>query len=845
MSFEDTQKDYYTHEINRALPTRGGTQDLETLNAALRITDPVMPTAGVRQLSDAQNLISSFGLQSDALARDTSCRAIPYPGSSMRAADARTGCGWWFVEDPTVPSSGAHGSRRGPMSPTLDQNVGPGRWIWDPAEAYKQESMKRASTIRSCPDIQFSTIPAIGWCPSTNRAIVTDGNGNPAYAQSMGGDCPGGGIVMNAGSCPPPPAPGDPGFNPDSLSASTTALCQPQGDGSLSPACLQALTGYYCSSAGALASSLNGAYAGSSDDFNSSNYYLPQNLINSGIINNGKLGIGAALQSVYQLRMASNAGDNSRATQAARHLCSGSAFDPCALSPSDTAPFNPMCITRACIAAGYSADAGLLPASIGMDYWNTMANRGGTIKWQDVLNNITWWKNTADQVAGYTSDSVMQVNAIKNVYGVDVKWPKKGCNYNGVFMYRYLRNSAGIGLFPATGCSTHFLGRYILKNGIPATFQTAGTEQTPAGGFLAENQRLVTTFFTQVGGTYQFYINSSSTTRIMINDINATFPPGQQSVTPITRLAPNKSYPLTFDIVNTTNGILCVLAVSINGGPWVLLPESQLFMPVDRREPMIELPFHKQALDATGTATYKNAKQTDTNGIFQNLFRWNAPIGTLNGRQCMLVGQTTAGVFNYASINQGIRFCAMKSFTLMVQIDSVTIGAGITPTLVSFFNPVGTDPLGPVHGQQASITNSATTRQDDFELTLRTDTIYPWAFNQGPKTSAFMANIMSGVVGKYTQGQWTHIAFVWNDDFAGYTMYTTSGTNENPTTSVVSAFCPPYSPTLIMDNIRVGGDNQQIDKCAWTGGIAWFRAFDYRLTKEHVLVDFKDQWAYI
>jgi len=225
------------------------------------------------------------------------------------------------------------------------------------------------------------------------------------------------------------------------------------------------------------------------------------------------------------------------------------------------------------------------------------------------------------------------------------------------------------------------------------------------------------------------------------------------------------------------------------------------------------------------------------------LFRWNAPIGTLNGRQCMLVNMTTAGLFNYQNINQGIRFCSMKSFTLMVQIDSVSVGAGITPTLVSFFNPVGTDPLVGTHGQQASINNSAPTRQDDFEITARTDTIYPWAFNQGLKTTAFGSNLGAGIVGKYKQGQWTHIAFVWNEDFGGYTMYTTTGIDSKPVTASVTGYMPPYSPTLIMENIRIGGDNQQIDKCSWTGGIAWFRAFDYRLSKEQVEIDYKDKWA--
>jgi hypothetical protein len=843
MSFEDTQRDYYTHEINRTLPTRGGPQDLETLNAALRITDPVMPTAGVRQLSDAQNLISSFGLQSDALQRDAACRKMAYPG---RAPTSRADCGWWFVDDQTIPSSGAHGTRRGPMSPLLDKHVGPGRWIWDPKEAYKQESMKRASSIRACPDIQFSTIPDIGWCPVTNRAIVTDGNGNPAYPLAMGGDCPGGGIVMKAESCPPPPAPGDPGFNPDSLSASTTALCQPQGDGSLSPACLQNLAGYYCSSTGSLASSLQGGYAGTSDTFNSSNYYLPPNLIHPGFINNGQVGVGSALQSVYQLRMASNAGDSSRATQAARNLCSGTAFDPCALSPTDMAPFNPLCIARACIAAGYSADGELLPAKAGMDYWNALYGRPST--WADVQGNIAWYKNVADQMPGYTTGPTEQTNAIRAVYGVSVKWPTKGCNYNGLFMYRYLGYPAGISLFPATGGVTHFLGRYILKNGIPSQGQALSFDQTPAGGFNMENQRLVANFVPQVGGTYQFLISSSCTTRITLKDINVAFPPSQGSATPITTLIAQKPYPITLDIINSSGVFAFGIAMTVNGAPWTAIPASQLFMLVDRRVPMIEMAFNKMPADPTGTAPSKAAVQTDTAGLFQNLSRYNAPIGQLNGRTCMLVNgggkNSGSAVFSHAKLVQGIRFCAMKSFTLMVNITKVA-ATGVTPSLIDFWNPASSNPQGPVHGFSENQNTSYFTRKNDFMLTANSTTIYPYGLDPTkPMAQSFNANVGTGAVAPYKTGVWTHVAMVWNDDFAGYTLYTTTGSEMSPTTTVATGFVPAYSPTLIMEHMVIGSNNSP-DNCYWTGGIAWFRAFDYRLTQEQVLIDFKDQWGNI
>jgi hypothetical protein len=314
--------------------------------------------------------------------------------------------------------------------------------------------------------------------------------------------------------------------------------------------------------------------------------------------------------------------------------------------------------------------------------------------------------------------------------------------------------------------------------------------------------------------------------------------------TAITTLQGQKDYPMVIDLIRASPNWSLAIYMSVNGRGWESIPADLFYLPEDRRNPMIEMAFNKMPDDATGLATHKNANQTDTYGIFSNLFRWSAPIGRLNGRRCMLVGQTTSGVFNYARINQGIRFCAMKSFTLMFQIDSVTM-QNITPTLISFFNPAGANPLGPPHGQQPNIVNSATTRQDDFQITANNNIIYPWTFNPASKASAFMNNINSGNVAKYQKGQWTHLAWVWNEDFAGYTMYVTTGTNSNPSTEVASGFCPAYSPTLIMENIRIGGDNQQIDKCQWTGGIAWFRAFDYRLSKDQALIDFRDDWAFV
>ena len=159
------------HELNRSLPTRGAGADMGTLQLALGNNDPTMPQ-GVRQVTDTRDFVADFGTRTSAIARDAECRGVPYPGPAMRAADARAGCGWWFSPNPSVPSTGAYGSRRGPMSPNLDTQIGPGQWVWDTQEAAMLEGMKVAAAVQSCPDLQFSRNPKVGWCPSTGRAVM-------------------------------------------------------------------------------------------------------------------------------------------------------------------------------------------------------------------------------------------------------------------------------------------------------------------------------------------------------------------------------------------------------------------------------------------------------------------------------------------------------------------------------------------------------------------------------------------------------------------------------------------------------------------------------------------------
>jgi len=826
MSFEDRQRTYYTKELNRVLPTRGGPQDLATLDAALVNTDPVMPTSGFSQLSDAQSLLSTFEPQSNALKRDMECRAIPYPGSAMRAADARAGCGWWYVDTPTVPSSGAYGTRRGPMSPSLDQQVGAGRWIWDTQEAYKLESQKHAAKIMSCQDLQFSPVSTIGWCPSTNRAVVTDGNGYPAYPLSVGGDCPGGGIIMNSAACPSPSS-GGPGGPSGSMPPSTTALCQPGQGGALSSACLQSLTQMVCSPAGTLAQALSSGYAGTSDSVNATNSYLQQRgfSLNPGIMNDGKVNTSTALANVTALRSLANSGDGSKATLAAQNLCTGTPFDPCAFSPTDSGPFPATCIAQAAIAKGYSPNGALLTTNTG--YWNQPALN----TWQQVLNSLDWWKMAADKGTDATGKQVDQSAGILNVYGVGVKYPKKGCNVSGIFMYRYICPPGALQYFPPSGPQTHFLGRYLLKDGFPQQGQQTSADQTPAGGFLTEGQRMVTVFTPSQGGNYQFLISCDEFVRLQLNGNVLAEVPCCNVPTPsqIVPLIAGQQYPLIVDMVNSGGPWSFSIQMSIGGSPWAPIPVAQLTMPQDRRLPAVELAFNKMATGFTGPFT-------DTNNVYTNLFMNSAAgaasIGSLNGKQCMIVTGPGAAVYNYQKNAQGVRGLAFKSITMMVCVTGRTAASSsVSPAIFNFFNTANSSTTGmPRLGRPPEQVDYAARIQDLSLYLLNGQVQLVHRDDSRGILSQYYANVQP-----FPFNAWNHVAIVWDDDGNGYSLYINGSL-------AGSLRAPGPDVKLIFEQMRIGAADSQ-DGAGWTGGIAWFRGFDYRLSGDQITMDMGDSWS--
>ncbi len=826
--FDQRQKNYYVQEINRSLPV----PDARIATQAA-LADAVGTVYDIQNskvnMTDAASLFATFGRDANVIRRDEECRTYTAPAPGMRDPGARTGCGWWYVPIQGAQSMGAYGTRRGPMSPDLDQKVGPGQWVWDLQQAQQLEGMKQAGNVKSCSDLQYNRYPNMGWCTSTNMGIVTDGNGNPAYPKQAGGDCPNGSIIMSANACPPP-------ASAQKQQGSITGLCQPGTNGALSPACLQSLVQQGgCSSNGTLAMALgSGGYADTYSGFNDINAVLQQRgfSLPSGVVHDGMISTQDALTAAYSLRTKANAGDNSRATQAAKNMCMGAPFDPCAFADTDSGPYPASCITQAALKAGWAAQGSLMPANGGMKYWNSLPT------WADVKTAIATNKSEAD--TPNNQNASLQTQRIGQVYGMGVKYPKQGCNNFGVLMYRYFFPTWDQTLFTAMGPQTHFLGRYIFKDGFPYKPSTM-EDQTPAGSYLTEGQRYVAMFTPTQGGTYQFLLGHDDGVRLLINDqVFMDWAPCCGSTTTNTiQMVAGQPYKLSVDLWNGGGPWSFIFQMSVNGGAWQNIPLQQLSMTQDRRLPTFELAFNKMSTTSSGAgSTEQPAPIQDTNGVFQNLIRLQAPIGQLNGRQCLQINGNGSGVYNFGYFSQGVRVRAFKSYTMMLQINSVKWGSGASPSIFSLYNLPSTNITSYPRKGSPQDSWDFPNQTQQFMITASATQIYPWGkgiYSGSSQDVSKMFGANSPSSPQITPGQWFHFAMVWDDDFSGYVLYL----NGNPSQHYA---CAPYDITTIMEQMRIGSDWAD-DKSGWTGGIAWFRAFDYRLSQDLIQRDMNDDWA--
>jgi hypothetical protein len=251
---------------------------------------------------------------------------------------------------------------------------------------------------------------------SSNRAVVTDGSGNPAYPSNPLGACSGQ-IITDSTQCSAAIA----------AAAAAAAAATPTGaaggsplpaaatctDGNLTPGCLKSIVTAQCNASGSLAVALNTGYANQNQQATDMNTVLRERNFSlpSGILADGRMTQAEAVSAVSQLKTWGT-DSNIRTASAANNLCYGAPYDMCGVTNTTQKPFSATCISRAAQAAGWSPNGAAMPArDTSMSMWSSLNT------WGDVLSQITRWKQKAD------NPGTDQLEYIRKVYGMAATYP--------------------------------------------------------------------------------------------------------------------------------------------------------------------------------------------------------------------------------------------------------------------------------------------------------------------------------------------------------------------------------------------------------------------------------------
>jgi hypothetical protein len=152
---------------------------------------------------------------------DQKCKSVGKPsqlkGTSAFMADrARKGegCGWWYVDNLYMPSTGAYGTAPtineygvqvatgGPQDASIPALYPGGEWIWDLEEAEKREHIKRCKRIQNCDLIDG--VDECAFCPSKGYAVPITSEKTLKYPNDDEANCGDSTSLVSSGkSCPP------------------------------------------------------------------------------------------------------------------------------------------------------------------------------------------------------------------------------------------------------------------------------------------------------------------------------------------------------------------------------------------------------------------------------------------------------------------------------------------------------------------------------------------------------------------------------------------------------------------------------------------------------------------
>jgi len=200
-TFGDSQITKFQDTMSKAIFTNPGVS-MSFLNDAVQQPELYLPKSPDRKYDSFFKVDPVYTYEKE----NNLCKQAKHPRDlPKRFNKGRSGCGWYFVPNPTVSSVGLYGNFIGPA---FQDNLPPnGEWVWDTSLAAKKEDIKFCKKFTTCDALHIPEVrEKCAFCPSEGRAIPITAGGAQKYPDAPDGSC-GQELVRTPDDCNKPPAP--------------------------------------------------------------------------------------------------------------------------------------------------------------------------------------------------------------------------------------------------------------------------------------------------------------------------------------------------------------------------------------------------------------------------------------------------------------------------------------------------------------------------------------------------------------------------------------------------------------------------------------------------------------
>jgi hypothetical protein len=698
---------------------------------------------------------------------------------------------------------------------------------WSKNEAIKKELLKKCKTVTKCDLV----IPGsgCGFCPEWGYSIPINPDGSAKYTDWK---CPNV-AVSDPTKCYLPRDQGGANI--------ATPTCLPDAQGRLSRTCLTALaTQANCTESGTIIQSLKDT---SSPDLSSKtvkdvadimrqyNFSIPD-----GILTDGKVGMDTALNTYANIQQEAQVGNSwgftivngqlqwtmpsvGRKAKAARNLCYGNPFQSCDYDDTSVEDFSLKCLQDLYNANGCQGNGEDFPTEVNKNRFK--GRSWGSIK-KDVADLTDRMTNSQQK---YTADE--QKEAVRRCIGIHLRRRAIGyCNELGISVRMYYGD-------PASSNSV-FIGRKILTNQF----------------FMLRNDSTMWDFL----NIFNIQLNQTNAPTDTITLVIETNINPDRNQTLILNRVGNAVDTITWNgemqlntatwntgiVNNTMPGFTVtkdnqenqrfVAKISLFKSKWTNkesiwyvtdsdgnMPSINICrLPRERRNPLIDITMNNNSIsDIANTITIKNSGVTT--GI-----RGNKSCGVFKGNA------------NLQILNP-LRTKAFRSYSCMMYCESL----GNHPRLWQFYN--GSVKSSGYYwnwwppywrNDYSYTTEDWWYSQDNVQMALgnnNTNIIpcYKQYSQQGHSIVTEVGNVVK-------VNAWQHVAWVWNDDYSGFSVYIDGV--KTATANGAAVIDTTTNQNFIGKAFNDGWHG------FFQGGMQWFRAFDYPLTADDIQQDMENDW---